>query len=110
MTKVTSAVDARRNLGQLLNTVSLTQEDVIIERAGKPIARLTSCEARHTRYFASVGAPEPVAARNRRRLLMASHIRGSGEGSADAPWLGDRCICLTYARPGLYWTTGGTRL
>ena len=44
MTKVTSAVDARRNLGQLLNTVSLTQEDVIIERAGKPIARLTSCE------------------------------------------------------------------
>ncbi|HJP33983.1 MAG TPA: type II toxin-antitoxin system Phd/YefM family antitoxin [Candidatus Latescibacteria bacterium] len=44
MTKVTSAVDARRNLGQLLNTVSLTQEDVVIERAGKPIARLTSCE------------------------------------------------------------------
>jgi len=44
MTKVTSAVDARRNLGQLLNTVSLTKEDVIIERAGKPIARLTSCE------------------------------------------------------------------
>lgn len=45
MTKVTSAVDARRNLGQLLNTVSLTKEDVVIERAGKPIARLTSCEA-----------------------------------------------------------------
>ena len=48
MTKVTSAVDARRNLGQLLNTVSLTQEDVIIERAGKPIARLTSCETTPT--------------------------------------------------------------
>lgn len=45
MAKVTSAVAARRNLGQLLNIVSLTGEDVIVERAGKPLARLTPCEA-----------------------------------------------------------------
>ena len=44
MTRIASAVEARRNLGQLLNIVSLTNEDVIIARAGKPIARLTSCE------------------------------------------------------------------
>ena len=44
MAKVTSAVEARRNLGQLLNIVSLTDEQVIIERSGKPIARLTACD------------------------------------------------------------------
>lgn len=44
MTKVASAMEARHNLGRLLNIVSLTDEDVIIERAGEPIARLTSCE------------------------------------------------------------------
>jgi len=44
MTMVASAMEARRNLGRLLNIVSLTDEDVIIERAGKPIARLSSCD------------------------------------------------------------------
>lgn len=45
MTTRTSAVEARRNLGRLLNIVSLTDEDVVIERAGKPIARLSGCQA-----------------------------------------------------------------
>ncbi len=36
-----SAVDARRSLGHLLNIVVLRQEEVIIERSGKPVARLT---------------------------------------------------------------------
>lgn len=40
-----SAVDARRNLGKLLNMVSIAHEEIIIERAGKPIARLSHCEA-----------------------------------------------------------------
>ena len=44
MTRIASAVEARRNLGRFLDIVSLTNEDVIIARAGKPIARLTSCE------------------------------------------------------------------
>jgi antitoxin (DNA-binding transcriptional repressor) of toxin-antitoxin stability system len=35
-----SAVEARKNLGKLLNIVSLRGEELIIERAGKPIARL----------------------------------------------------------------------
>ena len=40
MTSV-SAIEARRNLGRLLNIVSLRHEDLIIERAGKPVARLS---------------------------------------------------------------------
>jgi len=42
--KTISAVKARNNFGRLLNIVSLTHTDVIIERAGKPIARLTSAD------------------------------------------------------------------
>jgi hypothetical protein len=39
-----SAVDARRSLGKLLNIVSLTHQEIIIERAGKAIAKLVSCD------------------------------------------------------------------
>jgi hypothetical protein len=50
MTTRVSAVEARRTLGNLLNIVSLRREDVIIERSGKSIARLSSCsEASTTR-------------------------------------------------------------
>ncbi len=44
MTTTASAVEARRNLGRLLNIVSLTHDDVVIERDGKPIARLIPCD------------------------------------------------------------------
>ncbi len=39
-----SALEARKNLGRLLNIVLLKKEDVIIERSGKPVAKLTSIE------------------------------------------------------------------
>ena len=48
MTAHVSAVDARRTLGKLLNIVSLTHQEIIIERAGKAIARLVSCDAETT--------------------------------------------------------------
>ncbi len=38
-----SAVEARKNLGRFLNIVELKNEEIIIERAGKPVARLTPC-------------------------------------------------------------------
>ena len=41
MATVVSAVYARRNFGRLLNIVALTGQDVMIERSGKKIARLT---------------------------------------------------------------------
>lgn len=44
MSITVSAVKARQNLGELLNIVSIRHEDVIIERAGKKVARLTSVE------------------------------------------------------------------
>ena len=40
-----SALEARKNLGRLLNIVLLKKEDVIIERSGIPVARLTSLES-----------------------------------------------------------------
>lgn len=38
-------MEARQNFGNLLNQVSLKDEEVIIERAGKPLARLVSVSA-----------------------------------------------------------------
>ena len=39
MTEIISAVEARQKLGELLNRVALRQEEIIIQRAGKPLAR-----------------------------------------------------------------------
>ena len=44
MVKTVTAVNARQNLGELLNRVSLTSEEIIIQRAGKKVAKLVSCE------------------------------------------------------------------
>jgi prevent-host-death family protein len=41
MGQTVSAVEARQKLGEILNRVSLRQEEIIIERAGKKIARLS---------------------------------------------------------------------
>jgi len=40
MPKTVSAMEVRQNFGQLLNEVALLGEVLIIERAGKPVARL----------------------------------------------------------------------
>ncbi len=44
MVKTVTAVNARQNLGELLNRVSLTNEEILIQRAGKKVAKLVSCE------------------------------------------------------------------
>jgi len=41
MTRSVSAVEARHKLGEILNRVALLREEIIIERAGKRIARLS---------------------------------------------------------------------
>ena len=41
MGRSVSAVEARQKLGELLSRVALRQEEIIIERAGKKIARLS---------------------------------------------------------------------
>ncbi len=38
-----SASEARKNLGKFLDIVSLRSEEIIIERAGKPVAKLVPC-------------------------------------------------------------------
>ena len=44
MSQSVSAVEARQKLGEILNRVALLQEEIIIERAGKKIARLSPIE------------------------------------------------------------------
>ena len=39
-----SAVEARQKFGEMLNRVALLREEIIIERAGKKIARLSPIE------------------------------------------------------------------
>jgi prevent-host-death family protein len=41
MYRSVSAVEARQKLGEILNRVALRKEEIIIERAGKKIARLS---------------------------------------------------------------------
>ena len=45
MAKTVSAMEARKSFGLLLNQVSLRNEDILIERSGKPLARLVSVNA-----------------------------------------------------------------
>lgn len=42
MAKVVSALKARRNLGELIDKAYYKGEETIIEKKGKPIARITS--------------------------------------------------------------------
>ena len=44
MSQSISAVEARQRLGEILNRVALMREEIIIERAGKKIARLSPIE------------------------------------------------------------------
>ena len=44
MSQSVSAVEARQKLGEILNRVALRREEIIIERAGKKIARLLPIE------------------------------------------------------------------
>jgi prevent-host-death family protein len=44
MSQTVTAVEARQKLGEILNRVALRQEEIIIERAGKKIARLLPIE------------------------------------------------------------------
>lgn len=41
MSSAVSAMEARQKFGEMLNRVALLQEEIIIERAGKRIARLS---------------------------------------------------------------------
>lgn len=49
MTETISAVEARKRFGELLNRVALLHEELIIERAGKPLARLSPVEPAPTK-------------------------------------------------------------
>ena len=49
MRRSVSAVEARQKLGEILNRVALRREEIIIERAGKKIARMLPIENEVTR-------------------------------------------------------------
>jgi len=52
MQTVVSAMEVRQKFGEILNRVSLTGEEIIIERAGKKIARIVPLESNQTRQQA----------------------------------------------------------
>jgi antitoxin (DNA-binding transcriptional repressor) of toxin-antitoxin stability system len=49
MSQSVSAVEVRQKLGEILNRVSLLREEIIIERAGRKIARLSPVDNEDTR-------------------------------------------------------------
>jgi prevent-host-death family protein len=49
MSQSVSAVEARQKLGEILNRVALRREEIIIERAGKKIARLSPIDTVESR-------------------------------------------------------------
>ncbi len=50
MLQSVSAMEARKKFGELLNRVSLRREEIIIERAGKKIARLLPIEQQEQQH------------------------------------------------------------
>ena len=48
MTRTVSAMEARKKFGELLNRISLRGEEIVIERAGKKIAKMIPVEQRST--------------------------------------------------------------
>ncbi|MBN2440241.1 MAG: type II toxin-antitoxin system Phd/YefM family antitoxin [Spirochaetales bacterium] len=46
---IVSAMEARKRFGELLNRVLLTDEEIIIERAGKKVAKLTRIDTPESR-------------------------------------------------------------
>lgn len=42
MAKIVSAMEARKGFGDLLNQVALKGEEIVIERSGKPLAKLST--------------------------------------------------------------------
>ena len=49
MSHSVSAVEARQKLGEILNRVALLREEIIIERAGRKIARLSPIDNKDKR-------------------------------------------------------------
>jgi antitoxin (DNA-binding transcriptional repressor) of toxin-antitoxin stability system len=49
MSHSVSAVEVRQKLGEILNRVALLREEIIIERAGRKIARLSPIDNEETR-------------------------------------------------------------
>ncbi len=52
MNKTISAMEARKRFGEILNRVSLLNEEIVIKRAGKPVARLCPVEPRQQTHRA----------------------------------------------------------
>ena len=68
--KVISVMQVRKRLGEILDNVNLKSETYILERAGKPIAKLCPL---HTENLSNVGDL---------RLRALKDLKGLNEGTA----------------------------
>jgi len=72
MPKTISAVNARKALGQVMNEVVLTGSEYIVERDGKPMVAIVSCEKYGIMERARKDAKD-----------ILKNIRGKMEGASD---------------------------
>lgn len=78
--KTVSAMDVRRHLGELLDEVRLKSETVVIERAGKPIAKLCPVDQ-------GTGESDAVSRRLRAVRELAGCYAGSSRSQGVDQWL-----------------------
>jgi antitoxin (DNA-binding transcriptional repressor) of toxin-antitoxin stability system len=78
--KTTTVMNVRRHLGEILDEVRLKSETFIVERAGKPIARISPLEQAET--------PADAAERRVRAVREAAGMYATSPRAADIDaWL-----------------------
>ena len=83
MTQNVTAVEARQKFGEMLNRVSLRNEEIVIERSGKPLAKLVPFNKTDT---VAVGKLDLRAARGLGKGLWAGEDIDAWLESERAEW------------------------
>lgn len=90
MTKKVSALKARRNLGELLNRAYYKGEEIIIEKKGKVVAKLTRFEtaspSEKDQFVAAAGAWKNMDTEKLKDLVKKSRADKSSKKEFLANW------------------------
>jgi len=90
MAKTVSALKMRRNLGELLNDTYYKGEEIVIERKGKPIAKLTKLETPTTTgkdpFLEVAGAWRNLDVEKLKALIKKSRADASSKKKFLANW------------------------
>ena len=90
MAKTVSALKMRRNLGELLNDTYYRGEEIVIERKGRPIAKLIRLETFPTTkkdpFISAAGAWKDLDAERIKTLIKKSRADRSSKKKLLANW------------------------